>query len=197
MAEFWFPSLHTFAAALVLDGTRPKPTRVVASSPGHLLDTRLLDGVDAGPLREALIGRLLAPDVLAAAGIRTKSTTARRFRPGSYHNGSVWPMDTGVIADGLRRHGHMQEADDLEVRILRACAVAGSPVQFFRGDPDGTIAINTRSAYLRRDGERRRVEQPPQRIQGWTVTRLWRILRRRGALSDVNALPGRVADVAA
>jgi glycogen debranching enzyme len=197
MAEFWLPSLHTFAPALVLDCTGPKPTRVVASSPGHLLDTRLLDGVDAGPRREALICRLLAPDMLAAAGIRTKSTTARRFRPGSYHNGSVWPMDTGVIADGLRRHGHVQEADDLEDRILRACAVAGLPVEFFRGDQDGTIAINTRSVYVRHNGERRRVEQPPQRIQGWTVTRLWRILRSRGALSEFSAPPVRVADVAA
>src|SRR2546423_14668544 len=84
MTEFWLPSLHTFAPALVLDCTGPKPTRIVASSPGHLLDTRLLDGEDAGPRREALICRLLAPDMLAAAGVRTKSTTAPRVRPGSF-----------------------------------------------------------------------------------------------------------------
>ena len=48
--------------------------------------------------------------------MRTKSVGAPRFNPGSYHNGSVWPMDTGIIADGLRQHGYSKEADDLEDR---------------------------------------------------------------------------------
>jgi glycogen debranching enzyme len=76
--------------------------------------------------REALLRRLLAPDILAGGGIRMKSTGAPRFQPGSYHNGSVWPMDTGVVADGLRRHGYHAEADDLEDRVLRACASVGA-----------------------------------------------------------------------
>ncbi len=185
LSEFWLPELETFAPALVLGGPMPTPTRIVASSPGHLLASRLLDGVDAAVQRACLVRRLLAPDMLAAAGIRTKSTTAARFAPGSYHNGSVWPMDTGVIADGLRRHGRITEAEDLENRLLCACASFGL-AEFFRGDEGADVRINTEFRDRVLDGRLHRFEQPPQRIQGWTVTRVWRILRER-ALARVEA----------
>src|SRR5207302_4974330 len=126
-----------FAQALEVasDGSM-RPTRVVSSSPGHLLASRLLDGDDAAPFRIALAARLAADDLLAGAGVRTKSTASVRFRAGSYHNGSTWPMDTGVIADGLRRHGYLEQANDLEDRILRGCAASGGFPEFFRGDAD-------------------------------------------------------------
>jgi glycogen debranching enzyme len=183
LADFWLADLETFAPAVVLDSSPPGPLRIVASSPGHLLAGRLLDGEDAAAYRNALVRRLLAPDMLASAGVRTKSTTAARFAPGSYHNGSVWPVDTGVLADGLRRHGYVHEANDLEERILAACAEVGSPVEFLRGDAIAGVRINTQVLDELEDGVVRRREQPPQRVQGWTVTRLWRILRRRGLLA--------------
>ncbi len=76
------------AAEVMPDGSL-RIARVVASSPGHLLDSGLLDGQDVAGLRERLIARFDEPDLLAGGGIRTKSTTAARFRPGSYHNGST------------------------------------------------------------------------------------------------------------
>jgi glycogen debranching enzyme len=182
LREFWLPELGTFAPALVLEGPRPSPVRVVASSPGHLLASRLLDGPDAAPQREALRRRLAQPDLLAAAGIRTKATTAPRFGPGAYHNGSVWPMDTGVIADGLRRHGHAAQAEDLEARTLRACAAVGALPEFFRGDVDGRIRVNTHVVDVPADGGTQRLEQPPQWTQGWTASRVWKIMRRRGLI---------------
>jgi glycogen debranching enzyme len=186
LRECWLPELGTFTPALVLSVPTPIPARVVASSPGHLLATSLLDGEDAARYRERLVRRLLAPDMLAAAGIRTKSTTAPRFAPGAYHNGSVWPVDTGVIADGLRRHGYIEQANDLEDRLLRGCATFG-PVEFFRGDEGPEIHINAVVRERVLDGYLRRLEQPPQPIQGWTATRLWRLLRRR----EGSALPAR------
>jgi glycogen debranching enzyme len=125
----------------------------------------------------------MAPDLLAGAGIRTKSATAPRFHPGAYHNGTTWPMDSGVISDGLRRHGYLHQADDLDERIVRACVDVGGFPEFFRGDLDGAIRVNTEIVEISEpDGRINRLEQPPQRIQGWTVTRVWRILRRRGAM---------------
>ena len=50
---------------------------------------------------------------------------AARFGPGTYHNGSTWPMDTGVIADGLRRHGRHDAGRRPGPRILRGCAQVG------------------------------------------------------------------------
>jgi hypothetical protein len=37
------------------------------------------------------------------------------------------------------------------------------------------------------DGAMNRLEQPPQVNQGWTATRVWRILRSRGQLRDISA----------
>jgi glycogen debranching enzyme len=188
LRDFWQPDLGTFALALTFDATgaasdtgpaRGRPARVVASSPGHLLASRLLDGDDVAGLRERLVGRLFEKDLLAGAGIRTRATGAPRFRPGSYHNGSTWPMDTGVIADGLRRHGHAALADDLEARILNACATVGGFPEFFRGDEDGRIAVNVTTIDELVDGALNRLEQPPQPNQGWTATRVWRIVSRK------------------
>jgi glycogen debranching enzyme len=180
LAEFWQADLGTFAQAVTLepDGTR-LAARVVASSPGHLLTSRMLDGDDVAPLRSRLAERLMEPDLLACAGIRTKSTTAPRFRPGAYHNGSTWPWDTGVIADGLRRHGYTAQADGLETRIVAACAQVGGYPEFFRGDDGERASVNEHIVDEVVDGELNRLEQPPQARQGWTATRLWRILRSR------------------
>jgi hypothetical protein len=88
-------------------------------------------------------------------------------------------MDSGVIADGLRRHGHHAFADELETRILNSCHRTGGFPEFFRGEPDGRIAVNERIVDEVVDGVPSRLEQPPQANQGWTATRVWRILRRR------------------
>jgi hypothetical protein len=181
--QFWQPDLGTFAAAVTVepDGAL-RPARVVASSAGHLLASGLLDGWDAHPPREQLIARLREPDLLAAAGVRTRSIDAARFRAGSYHSGSVWPMDTGVIADGLRRHGRPGQAADLERRVLDACVAVGGFPEFFRGDADDRLTINQHTVDAIVDGLPNRLEQPPQMVQGWTVMRVWRILRQRDVL---------------
>jgi len=180
LREFWQPDLGTFALALTFDGPAGGRTaRVVASSPGHLLASRLLDGDDVADVRARLIRRLLQNDLLAGAGIRTRSTGAARFRPGSYHNGSTWPMDSGVIADGLRRHGRGALADELEARIVAACAAIGGFPEFFRGNEDGTVAVNVTTIDELVDGALNRLEQPPQPDQGWTATRVWRIVSRQ------------------
>jgi glycogen debranching enzyme len=179
LGHFWQPDLGTFAHAVsVEDGGLLRPARVVASSPGQLLATRLLDGSDVNPVRNRLAARLLEPDLLACAGIRTKSTSAARFRAGAYHNGSTWPWDTGVIADGLRRHGFTAAATDLDARVLRACAQVGGFPEFFRGDESDVASINEVIVDAIVDGVPNRLEQPPQARQGWTATRVWRILRR-------------------
>jgi glycogen debranching enzyme len=188
LSLFWLPELGTFAHAVTFDADGlSRPARVVASAAGHLLASRLLDGLDAAPYRMALIARFAQEDLLAGAGIRTKAVGAARFGPGTYHNGSTWPMDTGVIADGLRRHGAVAQADDLEDRILRGCAEAGGFPEFFRGELDGTIRVNTAIVDRLVDGAINRLEQPPQANQGWTATRVWRILRRRAAISSLAA----------
>jgi glycogen debranching enzyme len=188
LRQFWQADLGTFAQAMTVESNgQLRPARVVASSAGHLTASRLLDGRDVAAHRASLIARFSQPDLLAGAGIRTKSTTAPRFCAGSYHNGSVWPMDTGVIADGLRRRGVRRAADDLDQRTLDSCRQVGGFPEFFRGEPGETVRVNQEVVDVRIDGIHNRLEQPPQTNQGWTATRLWRILRRRGHLARPRA----------
>ncbi len=179
LSAFWQADLGTFAHAVSVESDgHLRAARVVASSPGHLLASHLLDGADVASIRDRLAARLLEPDLLAYAGVRTKSTTAPRFRAGAYHNGSTWPWDTGVIADGLRRHGYRTAADDLDSRVVRACAQVGGFPEFFRGDDRNVASVNHITLDAIVDGIPNRLEQPPQARQGWTATRVWRILRR-------------------
>ena len=188
LRDFWQPDLGTFALAATFDGPgkasaaargRIRPVRVVASNPGHLLASRLLDGTDVARLRERLVRRLFEPDLLAGAGLRTRSTGAACFRPGGAHTGAVWPLDTGIVADGLRRHGYDACADELDARLLAACAAVGGFPEYFRGDEDGRIAVNVATIDELVDGALHRLEGPPRSIGGCTVTRVWRIASRR------------------
>jgi glycogen debranching enzyme len=186
LSQFWQADLGTFAQAMTVEANgQLRPARVVASSAGHLLASTLLDGRDAAAHRVSLIARFGQPDLLGGAGIRTKSTTAPRYCAGSYHNGSVWPMDSGVIADGLRRHGMHRAAANLDQRTLDGCHQVGGFPEFFRGDPGSTVRINSETIDTITDGVPNRLEQAPQANQGWTATRVYRILRRGDGLRKV------------
>jgi glycogen debranching enzyme len=52
----------------------------------------------------------MAPDLFSGWGIRTLSNQMTAFSPISYHNGTVWPHDNGLIIAGLHRYGHNDEA---------------------------------------------------------------------------------------
>ncbi len=94
--DFWLNDDRM--VALALDGDK-KPCRVMTSNAAHCLATGLLDRDQA----EALAHRLMADDMFSGWGVRTLSTTASRYNPMSYHNGSVWPHDNAIAALGLAR----------------------------------------------------------------------------------------------
>ena len=58
-SAFWCPDLRTFAHALIFEPDGARRACVVASGPGHLLASQLLDGDDAAPFREQLAKRLM------------------------------------------------------------------------------------------------------------------------------------------
>jgi glycogen debranching enzyme len=105
--------------ALALDGDKKKVLSV-ASNPGHLL----WSGIVPPERAEAVVRRLMAPDMWSGWGIRTLSTEHPAYNPMSYQNGSVWPHDNGLIALGFRRYGFAAEA----ARIARDISGA---VSFF------------------------------------------------------------------
>ena len=95
--------LQTYAMAL--DGNK-KPLRVHNSDAGQLLWT----GIVPEEVAPALVKTLFSPANWSGWGIRTLGKGEARYNPVSYHNGSVWPHDTALIAGGLARYGFFEEA---------------------------------------------------------------------------------------
>jgi glycogen debranching enzyme len=95
--QFWCEDIRTYA--LALDGKK-RPCRVRTSNAGHCL----FGGI-ATPERARLVGEgLVGVEMFSGWGIRTVAPTELRYNPMSYHNGSVWPHDNGMIAAGLSRY---------------------------------------------------------------------------------------------
>lgn len=143
---------------------------VRTSNIGHLLTSQLLDGDDVQDIREKLVKTLFSEELLSKRGIRTLATHENRYRPNSYHNGSVWPWDTMWISLGLLRHGYTKEAKDLWGRILAMIAETKRFPEFVSGD-DIQPPLNRRRIVVHDThyNFNNTIEQSPQEIQSWTV----------------------------
>jgi glycogen debranching enzyme len=95
---YWLPDMGTYAMAL---DAEMKPLRVLSSDPGHLLWT----GIVPRDVAPTLVGTLMSDALWSGWGLRTLGAGEAAYNPVSYHNGSVWPHDTGLFAMGLARYG--------------------------------------------------------------------------------------------
>jgi glycogen debranching enzyme len=97
---------------------------VRSSNAGHCLYTGI-----ALPERHApLAKQLMSKQMFSGWGVRTIASDERRFNPMSYHNGSVWPHDNAIIAEGLARVGYRWHA----AALLEGFFDAASFVDFQR-----------------------------------------------------------------
>ena len=111
---FWCEELSTYA--LALDGDK-RPCQVRTSNAGQCLFTGIVS-----PDRARRVARtLLSPESFSGWGIRTVAMPEVRYNPMAYHNGSVWPHDNGLIAQGLARYG----MGELALRIWTGMFEAG------------------------------------------------------------------------
>lgn len=98
--------------ALALDGGKRRVDSV-ASNMAHLLWCDVPSDEEAVQVAR----HLAAPDMASGWGLRTLSNAMAGFNPISYHVGSVWPHDTAIACEGLRRYGldepALTLADDL------------------------------------------------------------------------------------
>ncbi|HUO49991.1 MAG TPA: amylo-alpha-1,6-glucosidase [Candidatus Paceibacterota bacterium] len=79
-----------------------------------------------------LVKRLRAPDLyVPSAGIRTLSSRSRHFNPQSYHNGSIWPHDTAIFAEGLENFGYTEEALRVRRSLVRSYTHFKTPIELF------------------------------------------------------------------
>lgn len=101
--------------ALALDG-RGRRVDSLTSNIGHLLWSGILDDDRAARVAELLRD----PCLRTGWGIRSMSTVDAGYHPLEYHNGTVWPHDTALVAEGLRRYGFVDQAAALSVELLDA-----------------------------------------------------------------------------
>ena len=94
---FWCDDLSTYAIAL--DGSKER-CRVRTSNAGHCLFT----GIATEEHARCVVSTLSDETSFSGWGIRTVASSAARFNPMSYHNGSVWPHDNALVAAGFARY---------------------------------------------------------------------------------------------
>lgn len=114
-ATFWMEEEGYYAYALGPDKQR---VRTIASNPGHLLWSGIVDDDKAA----RVVQRLLAPDMFSGWGIRTLSAANPAYNPFSYQLGSIWPHDNAIIAAGFKRYGFAAEANLVSHAIFEAAA---------------------------------------------------------------------------
>lgn len=140
-----------FNASFVLEGKHGKVSLAFAidgtgrqlisprSSTGHVLwaawkpePGAIPDSVLDDVYIPAIARRLLAPDLyIPRAGIRTLSVRSRAYDSNSYHNGSIWPHDTAIVADGLENFGFREEAKRVRASLVSAYRHFNTPLELF------------------------------------------------------------------
>lgn len=120
---FWIESEGYYAQAL--DG-KNRQVGAISSNAGQLLFTGIVPPARA----RAVVDRMSEPDMDSGWGIRTLSSRMASYDGASYHNGSVWPHDNSLIADGCYRTGHVA----MGTRLFEAMFEAG------RASSDGRLS---------------------------------------------------------
>jgi glycogen debranching enzyme len=110
---FWCDDLSTYA--LAIDGNK-RPCRVRTSNAGHCLYT----GISRQDRALVVAETLLRPDSFNGWGIRTVAAGQARYNPLSYHNGSIWPHDSALIASGLAKYECKHQAGQILLSLLDA-----------------------------------------------------------------------------
>jgi glycogen debranching enzyme len=110
---FWCEEIGTYA--LALDGAK-QPCRVRSSNAGQVL----FSGIAGSERASRVIATLLDPASFTGWGIRTIAEGEARYNPMSYHNGSIWPHDNGLIAMGLARYGCKEPVEKILTALLDA-----------------------------------------------------------------------------
>lgn len=111
--DFWMENEGCYAQAL--DGNK-KQIPAVTSNAGHALWA----GIARPDRARRVAERLMAPDMFSGWGVRTLSSTYPTYNPMSYHNGSVWPHDNSLIAQGFVRYGFRDEANAIIEALIEA-----------------------------------------------------------------------------
>ncbi len=111
--RFWVEEAGFLAMAL--DGEK-RPVATPCSTAGHCLWSRIVDD----ELVPRIVRRLMSAELFTGWGIRTVGRNATAYNPVSFYNGSVWPFDTAITANALKKLGYVQESNRLAKGLFDA-----------------------------------------------------------------------------
>ncbi len=131
--KFWMSDKKYFCSAL--DGEK-KQVKQVASSPGELLFTGILDKGK----EKLVIKKIFSPELWTPFGIRILSNQDPAFDPRSYFLGSIWPHSNWIIAQGLKSLGYKKEYQKIKTALLKAFKTMGFLPEFY-GVVDNKICL--------------------------------------------------------
>lgn len=182
--QFWMPDYGYFAMAIDRSPETgdPRQVKTISNAGGELLETQLFDSlpeVERQKYVAAVVTRLLSPDFLTDAGVRSLSVQhAGMFgKLWNYHGANVaWGVTTNVVARGLRYQGYAALAQQLENRLLNVVGVSGSFREFYYVSDEGEVGYHLVSATKEGSADCRQVvgTNIPENTQAWTVSALLR-----------------------
>jgi glycogen debranching enzyme len=111
--DFWMPDQSSYAQAL---DAKKRQVPAVTSNAAHAL----WGGISTPEHAALLVRRLMEPDMYTGWGLRTLSSRYPTYNPMSYHNGSVWPHDSAIAAQGMARYGFREEANEIVSGLVEA-----------------------------------------------------------------------------
>ena len=127
--DYWVKGRRHYA--LALDGEKAQVDSLTSNT-GHLLWSGIVEQARAA----GVVRLLLREDMYGGWGIRSMSARDGGFNPLEYHNGTIWPHDTAIAAEGMRRYGLRAEAGRLCKGLLDAAGAFGNQLpEVFAGFP--------------------------------------------------------------
>ncbi len=114
--DFWMPERDFYAMGL----DKSKHRIDALSSNGAQV---LWSGIVPADAAAKVAQTALAAPIYSGFGVRTLAAGEGRYNPISYHNGSVWPHDNALIAEGLLHYGHAEEAMRIVEALISATSV--------------------------------------------------------------------------
>jgi glycogen debranching enzyme len=118
--QYWRPGAGGAPGSFVLALDHDKRhVDSITSNMAHLLWC----GVPSQQEAEQIATQLASPAMSSGWGLRTLSEDMAGYNPISYHVGSVWPHDTVIACEGLRRYGLDDQAMRLTSDLLDALAI--------------------------------------------------------------------------
>ena len=176
LERFWLEDRSSFAVALDPNNNGhlvPVPTP--GSSSGWLLGSTIFDHQPAASVQKwisAIVRQLGSSEFMTPVGVRARGNGSDAGLGVADYHGSwtAWPVDTYMLARGLRRQGLPELAAEYESRLTAAVERAGSFYEFFLVSPAGEVLWRPHEKPAVKPVRRINIQILPERDLGWTIT---------------------------